>query len=251
MWVTVVSAQRSPRAVRVGEGTRVLGRAPTCDVVIEDPHVSQQHAQLDVAPSGAWLADLQSTNGTYVAGDRLQQRQWLAVPSEFRVGETTVHLAVDEPTVVLETPATGPPRAQAPTPATETPSAPPAAQIRGAGPVAGGDVAISGGRDAAGRDLIIHEGFKLRTKMRGAAKGCIRLGCVLFLIGFGLFGYFIITWNNEIFDAVSDPAAEPPTDLPSPLPWLPLGAGLLFAGILLVVIGLLIPRDRIVTRSGR
>jgi len=252
MWVTVVSAQRSPRSVRVGEGMRVLGRAPTCDVVIEDPHVSQQHAQLEITPSGAWLADLQSTNGTFIAGDRLQQRQWLAVPSEFRVGETTVQLTIDDPTVVLETPAPGPPsRVSGPTPAMNAPAPPTPHQIRDAGPVAGGNAVISGGRDAAGRDLIIHEGFKLRTKMRGSAKACIRLGCVLFLVGFGLFGYFIITWNNEIFDAVSDPAAEPPSDLPSPLPWLPLGAGLLFAGIVLVVIGLLIPRDRIVTRSDR
>jgi len=84
--------------------------------------------------------------------------------------------------------------------------------------------------------------------MRSSAKNCLRLGCVLLLCGFGLFGYFVITWNNKIFDAVTDPAAEPPTDLPSPLPWLPLGAALMFAGLALIVTGLLIPRDRVVSR---
>ena len=211
--------------MQVSEGKRVLGRSPTCDVVIEDPHVSHQHAQLDVTPSGAWLADLQSTNGTFVAGDRLQRPEWLAVPSEFRVGETTVRLTVDEPTVLLATPTAEPrPPSAASTPALDAPRASPAPhEIDGAGPVAGGNVAISGGRDAAGRDLIIHEGFKLRSKMRSSAKNCIRFGCLVFFAGFALFLYFIITWQNEIFDAFSDPNAQTTTDLPSPLPWLPLG----------------------------
>jgi hypothetical protein len=222
-------------------------------VVIEDPHVSLHHAQLDVTPSGAWLADLQSTNGTFVAGDQLQGPEWLAVPSEFRVGKTTVRLTVDESTAVLGTSAAGaPPPVAARTPATNVAPGPPTPHdVRGAGPVAGDDVVIRGGRDAAGRDLIIHEGFKLRTKMRTSAKSCIRVGCLLFLAGVALFGYFVITWNNKIFDAVNDPSAKPPTDLPSPLPWLPLGAGLAFAGLVLVATGLLIPRDRVVTRSDR
>jgi hypothetical protein len=66
--------------------------------------------------------------------------------------------------------------------------------------------------------------------------------------GLRAFGYFVITWNNKIFDAVTDPSSDPPSNLPSPLPWLPLGALLMFTGLVLVVAGLLIPRDRIVTR---
>jgi hypothetical protein len=228
MWVTLSSPQGTPQSVHVDGGSLVFGRAGTCDVVIDDPHVSMRHAQLDIADGGVWLADLRSTNGTFVHSQRLTAPVRVAVPSEFRVGGTTVSLAADEPS---------------------TRSWPPAATYAAnAGPVAGGNVSISAGRDAAGRDLIIHEGFKLRTKMRSSAKNCIRLGCVLFLVGFGLFGYFVITWNNEIFSAVSNASQEPPSDLPSPLPWLPLGALLIFAGIVLVVTGLLIPRDQIVTR---
>ena len=228
MWVTVSSPQGSPQSVHVDRGSLVIGRAGTSDLVIEDPHVSMRHAQLDVAEGGVWLTDLRSTNGTFVHNQRLTAPVQVAVPSEFRVGGTTVGLVADEPA---------------------TRSWPPAAtNVANAGPVAGGNVAISAGRDAAGRDLIIHEGFKLRTKMRSSAKNCIRLGCVLFLVGFGLFGYFVIAWNNEIFDAVSNSSQEAPSGLPSPLPWLPLGAGLMFAGMVLVVTGLLIPRDKIVTR---
>jgi hypothetical protein len=117
--------------------------------------------------------------------------------------------------------------------------------------VAGGDVAIRAGRDAAGRDLIIEEGFKLRTKMRSSAKNCIRLGCLAFLAGQAVLLYFVLTWQSRIFDAITDPNVQPPSDLPSPLPWLPLGGVLTFVGFALVVVGLLIPRDRIFTRSER
>lgn len=250
MWVTISSAQRSPKSSQIGSGKSVIGRDPACHVVIEDPHVSLQHAQLEVTRGGAWLTDLQSTNGTFVTGGRLQRPVWLDVPAEFRIGETTVRLTVNEPTVALGV-VPDPPRWHgARGPATSAPAAPwESHHARDAGPMARGDVAISGGRDAAGRDLVIHEGFKLRTRMRRSAKDCIRLGCVLLLAGFGLFGYFVITWNNEIFDAVTDSTATEHPDLPSPLPWLPLGAGLMFAGLVLVVTGLLIPRDRVVTRS--
>jgi hypothetical protein len=57
-----------------------------------------------------------------------------------------------------------------------------------------------------------------------------------------------LDWNNQIFDAVTDPSGEPPSNLPSPLPWVPLGAALMSAGLVLVVTRLLIPRGRIVTR---
>lgn len=252
MWVTVSSARGSPQSVQVVGEPLVLGRAGTCDLVIDDPHVSMRHARLDVAEGGVWLADLRSTNGTFVDGQRLMAPVWLTVPSEFRVGQTTVRLTADEPTSGSRPPPAGPPAWAGPsTPPVGMPAvAPTRGSVADAGPVAGGDIAISGGRDAAGRDLIIHEGFKLQTRMRGSAKNCIRLGCVLLLAGFGLLGYFVITWNNRIFDAVTDPSGKPPSNLPSPLPWMPLGAVLMFSGLVLVVTGLLIPRDRIVTRRG-
>ena len=249
MWVTLSTAQRAPYSMQVGLGAHVLGRAADCQMVVDDPRVSSRHARLDIAEGGAWLVDLRSTNGTFVDGRQLQPQApvWLAAPSQFEVGETTVRLALDEPTVLSGPPSAGPSRWATPsTPPIATPAPP---RIADAGPVAGGDVSIRAGRDAAGRDLVIHEGFKLQTRMRSSAKTCIRLGCVLFLAGFALFGYFVITWNNEIFDAVTDPTGEPPSDLPSPVPWLPVGAVLAFAGIVLVVAGLLIPRDRIVMRQ--
>ncbi|MGH2560982.1 MAG: FHA domain-containing protein [Thermomicrobiales bacterium] len=49
----------------------IVGRHVTCDVIIEEPYVSGEHAELS-AVSGQWfLRDLSSTNGTFLNGERL------------------------------------------------------------------------------------------------------------------------------------------------------------------------------------
>ena len=45
-----------------------IGRAPSNDVVVDDPPVSAQHASLTKSPSGYRLKDLGSTNGTQLNG---------------------------------------------------------------------------------------------------------------------------------------------------------------------------------------
>lgn len=49
----------------------VLGRAPGCDLMLTDPTVSRNHAQLRHSPDGWVLTDLDSTNGTRVNGWRV------------------------------------------------------------------------------------------------------------------------------------------------------------------------------------
>jgi hypothetical protein len=111
-----------------------------------------------------------------------------------------------------------------------------------------GNVTISAERLAAGRDITYYEGLRLRTRMRPVARRCIKAALVLFLLGFLCFGYFVISWNGRIFDMVSGSnfgsgAGADFASLPSPSPWIPLGAVMFFAGLVLVVVALLLPRD--------
>ena len=48
--------------------TWVIGRAPTCDVVLHDPAVSRRHALLSLRGGRCCVRDLTSTNGTQVDG---------------------------------------------------------------------------------------------------------------------------------------------------------------------------------------
>src|SRR5262245_44160230 len=49
----------------------IIGRVPGCDIVINIPEVSSRHCELTQTPTGYRLADLGSSNGTFVTGARL------------------------------------------------------------------------------------------------------------------------------------------------------------------------------------
>jgi DNA-binding NtrC family response regulator len=52
-----------------GSPSRVyVGQSPTCDLRVDDPHVSRRHAGFELAPRGLCITDLDSTNGTFVNG---------------------------------------------------------------------------------------------------------------------------------------------------------------------------------------
>lgn len=48
-----------------------IGRSPDVDVVVSDPNVSRQHAEVWRTSEGVAIRDLQSTNGTYVNGHQI------------------------------------------------------------------------------------------------------------------------------------------------------------------------------------
>lgn len=57
---------------RVTQWPVCIGRSPACDVVLDDPHVAAEHAELHLAPEGrVTLKLLDSRNGGAVAGKRL------------------------------------------------------------------------------------------------------------------------------------------------------------------------------------
>ena len=50
----------------------IIGRSPTVGVVINDPNVSRQHAEVWRTDQGVAIRDLGSTNGTFVNGHRIE-----------------------------------------------------------------------------------------------------------------------------------------------------------------------------------
>jgi Mg-chelatase subunit ChlD len=71
--VQVVRGQAARPFARIGGRRLVIGRDPRCGLVIADPKVSHQHAQIVPTLSGCVLTDLNSTGGTYVNGQRVTQ----------------------------------------------------------------------------------------------------------------------------------------------------------------------------------
>ncbi|HSN85952.1 MAG TPA: adenylate/guanylate cyclase domain-containing protein [Thermoanaerobaculia bacterium] len=90
------------RSVPIGGRPLIVGRSVGCDLSIQDPTVSRQHAEVEVAPGGAGLRvrDLASTNGTFLNGERI----WDTVaPPGARVsfGKVLFEVQEEEPTAIV------------------------------------------------------------------------------------------------------------------------------------------------------
>lgn len=81
----------------VGLGARPIrvGADASCDVILNDPQVSRQHAELSATTDGIRIQDLGSTNGTFWQGSRITE---VTVPGGSIVvfGNTQVQLASAE-----------------------------------------------------------------------------------------------------------------------------------------------------------
>ena len=66
-----------------------VGRGGQNDLVLAgDEFASARHARIEMRGDGAWVQDLDSTNGTYVNGSRVAGAQRLDGGDVLRVGET-------------------------------------------------------------------------------------------------------------------------------------------------------------------
>ena len=75
MWVLKTDAD-APSSVsyRILPGNvKTIGRAPGADFVVDASLVSRLHCQLTAGASELEVADLESTNGTYVNGRRIHR----------------------------------------------------------------------------------------------------------------------------------------------------------------------------------
>jgi pSer/pThr/pTyr-binding forkhead associated (FHA) protein len=70
----------------------VVGRADA-DIQLDDPEVSRKHCIVEVRGTTALLTDLETTNGTVVEGEKIQNTE-LRHLSEFQVGGTTLMFTV-------------------------------------------------------------------------------------------------------------------------------------------------------------
>lgn len=57
------------------QGRMTVGRGEGCDIVLEATEVSRQHAALEVDPDGVVVEDLDSSNGSFVNGERVKDKK--------------------------------------------------------------------------------------------------------------------------------------------------------------------------------
>lgn len=82
----------SGQQLNLGEGVHLIGRRADCPVRIDHPSVSRVHARLHVAGAATTIEDLNSKNGTFVGGRRIQRAVELLPRGAVRIGEVDVEL---------------------------------------------------------------------------------------------------------------------------------------------------------------
>jgi adenylate cyclase len=80
------------RVYELSPGVLSIGRTKDNDVYVLHKSLSRQHARLEVSADGIVLVDLDSKNGTYVNGARVDRRS-LSVGDTFRCGDLVFRIA--------------------------------------------------------------------------------------------------------------------------------------------------------------
>ena len=99
-------------------GSLMLGRSLDCDLAIVTPHVSRQHAKLEMEHDHLYIEDLGSSNGTVVNGKKISGRQELRHDDELRFHDIIFRVIenrsrprsekqASDQTTFIETPVTG------------------------------------------------------------------------------------------------------------------------------------------------
>lgn len=90
--LVITSGPKRGTEIELGSEPLSIGRARDSDVMIQDDYTSTRHARL-LNWDGAWmLQDLDSTNGTFINGERVTQPVELRRGVSVRIGTTTFEL---------------------------------------------------------------------------------------------------------------------------------------------------------------
>lgn len=91
--LTIETGPDAGHTHRAGDHALRLGRSPDNDVILRDPATSGHHARLERRGDQFWVVDLGSTNGTFVNGESVQEKQ-LNHGDRLTVGQNSVHFSL-------------------------------------------------------------------------------------------------------------------------------------------------------------
>src|SRR6187549_3887969 len=96
MWMLRTLTSEQPEQVFriLPGGVRTVGRATGADFIVDATMVSRVHCRLTAGAAEIELEDLDSTNGTFVNGKRVEKR--MLVKAGDRIGVGRVELEVEE-----------------------------------------------------------------------------------------------------------------------------------------------------------
>jgi hypothetical protein len=90
--LVIVGGSRNGQVIPLTGPVTTLGRAATCQVVIEDSFASRHHAQIAWRDDRYWLRDLESKNGTLLDGEAVTGEIPLPDGATIQIGDTRLRI---------------------------------------------------------------------------------------------------------------------------------------------------------------
>lgn len=92
--VNVVNSQGKSVAQHKQSRSFTVGRSQDNDIRIDDEIVSRKHLAIKLEPDGWWLQHLNSTNGVYINGRRIADKEKLTLPVAIGLGRSGLTLVL-------------------------------------------------------------------------------------------------------------------------------------------------------------
>lgn len=83
----------SPWNVPLNKADYILGRSPDCDLVVNDNSVSRKHCRISLRHDEPWVSDMESRNGTYLNGIKLDDERPLRDGDVIKLGRVEFTLS--------------------------------------------------------------------------------------------------------------------------------------------------------------
>jgi len=88
------------QALELRMGVNRIGRDPECEFQIEHSTISSLHCEIALSSDGVYVSDCQSTNGTFLNGDPIQEA-WLMPGQELKLGDVELFVENTDATIFI------------------------------------------------------------------------------------------------------------------------------------------------------
>ena len=93
--LTLMDDKRQSREFQFDQAQVIIGRDPASDLPIDDKTISSHHTRLFYKQGQWWVDDLQSTNGTLLNGETVEEPIVITDGDELRCGKVWIIISVE------------------------------------------------------------------------------------------------------------------------------------------------------------